>query len=214
MALEQVGIPSLAAVTEEGPKYLLLVTDGEPDRCDDGDPACPRDDVIAAVQSAHAQGIGLFVFGLGPDVYAQHLQDVANAGAGLPVARPSENTMYACFGGDWANAKGTYADAGGDAPYFTPAPTDAAALEAELLAAISGVKSCVFDLEGKIEVDIDQASQGEVYIDGESIPYDPDNGWYMSSPTELTLAGEACDKLKAATRGISFDFPCDIFVPK
>ena len=27
-------------------------------------------------------------------------------------------------------------------------------------------------------------------------------------------AGAACDKLKAAEQGISFDFPCDILVPE
>ena len=86
-------------------KYLLFVTDGEPDRCDGGTPERARDDVIGAVQGARTQGIGTLLFGLGSGVFAQHLQDVANAGAGAPVGRPCDNAYDACFGGSWANAE-------------------------------------------------------------------------------------------------------------
>src|SRR5262249_40564737 len=78
MTMNQNAIPKLASVQEPGGKYIVFVTDGEPDRCDDGTPECARDDVVAAVQSAYSMGISTLVFGLGPDAYAQHLQDVAN----------------------------------------------------------------------------------------------------------------------------------------
>lgn len=214
LVLNETVIPELMSFAEPGPKYILFVTDGEPDRCDDGMPECARDDVIGAVQSAHALGIGTLVFGLGPNTFAQHLQDIANAGAGAQVQFPSDNALNGCFGGNWANAQGQYSAAGDTTPYFTPDPTDAEALEAELTTALAGTRSCTFDLQGKIEVDVANASLGHVTIDGEAIPYDMTDGWYMASPTELVLAGAACEKLKAAEQGISFDFPCDILIPE
>ncbi|APR83107.1 putative secreted protein [Minicystis rosea] len=214
MTIQTVAVPKLVAVTDPGDKYLLFVTDGEPDRCDDGTPECARDDVIGAVQAARQQGIGTLVFGLGSGVFAQHLQDVANAGAGAPVASPGDNALYACFSGNWANAKGTYAASGGTTKYYTPNPTDSAALETALSAAVAGTKSCTFDLQGKIEVDLAHADQGKVLIDGTEVPYDGTNGWSMAGPTTLVLAGAACEKLKGATQGISFDFPCEILLPK
>ncbi|WP_437971034.1 vWA domain-containing protein [Sorangium sp. So ce260] len=207
MTFNETVIPDLVAFGEPGPKYILFVTDGEPDRCDDGPSVCARDDVVGAVQSAYAQGIGTFVFGLGDGDFAEHLQDVANAGAGQPVRRP-QNTTQECFTG-----AGTYADAGGEAMYYTPDPTNATALENELNAAISGAQSCTFDLQGSIEVDLAHASEGLVLIDGTPVPYDEQNGWYMESPTQLVLAGDACEQLKSATQGISFDFPCEIIDP-
>ncbi|XXY48729.1 vWA domain-containing protein [Sorangium sp. So ce269] len=207
MTFNETVIPDLVAFGEPGPKYILFVTDGEPDRCDDGPAECSRDDVVGAVQSAYDQGIGTFVFGLGDGAFAEHLQDLANAGAGQPVRRP-QNTGQACFTG-----AGTYADVGGTAMYYTPDPTNATALENELNAAISGAKSCTFDLQGSIAVDLAQASEGQVLIDGVPVPYDAQNGWTMESPTQLVLVGDACEQLKTATQGISFDFPCDIIDP-
>ena len=214
MVLVATAVPKLLGDTDPGAKYILFVTDGEPDRCDDSFAPCPRDDVVGAVQDAYAKGIGTLVFGLGLEANAQHLQDVANAGAGAPVMSPGDTALNACFAGNWANAKGTYAAAGGTTKYYTPDPTDAMALETALNAAVTGAKSCTFDLEGKIEVDLSHASEGKVYIDGEPVPYDSADGWSMSSPTQLVLNGEACAKLKAAMEGISFDFPCEIIEPK
>ncbi|KYG04961.1 hypothetical protein BE21_43665 [Sorangium cellulosum] len=207
MTFNETIIPDLLAFGEPGPKYILFVTDGEPDRCDDGPSVCARDDVVGAVQSAYEQGIGTFVFGLGDGDFAEHLQDLANAGAGQPVRRP-QNTTQSCFTG-----AGTYADVGGTAMYYTPDPTNANALENELNAAISGAKSCTFDLQGSIAVDLDHASEGQVLIDGVPVPYDAQNGWTMESPTQLVLVGDACEQLKAATQGISFNFPCEIIDP-
>src|SRR5262249_33760763 len=101
LTINEKAVPKLSSVQDPGGKYIVFVTDGEPDRCDDGTPECARDDVVRAVQAAHAKGITTLVFGLGPQTYAQHLQDVANAGAGQPVGFPADNAKFACFGGDW-----------------------------------------------------------------------------------------------------------------
>ncbi|WP_437718112.1 vWA domain-containing protein [Sorangium sp. So ce448] len=208
MTFNETVVPELLAFPEPGPRYILFVTDGEPDRCDDVLAVCARDDVVGAVQDAYDKGIGTFVFGLGSGALAQHLQDVANAGAGQPVRRPQNGTNEDCFAG-----AGTYADAGGTATYYTPDPTDASSLEDELDAAIAGVKSCTFDLQGSIEVDLRNASLGQVLLDGTPVPYDAQNGWTMESATQLTLVGDACEQLKDAQE-ISFDFPCEILVPQ
>jgi Mg-chelatase subunit ChlD len=214
MTIHTKAIPMLSNVMDPGGKYIVFVTDGEPDRCDDGIAECARDDVVGAVQDARKQGITTLVFGLGPATYKQHLQDVANAGAGEPVQSPGDTALYACFGGDWKNAKGAYSATGGAAKYYTPDPSDEAALETQLSLAIDGAKSCTFDLQGKIQVDLANASEGKVLIDGVPIPYDDMNGWHMLDATTLTLSGAACEALKKATKGISFDFPCDVIVPQ
>jgi len=41
----------LRAETGPGEKYILFVTDGEPDYCDDPNPICPVDSVVAALQA-------------------------------------------------------------------------------------------------------------------------------------------------------------------
>ncbi|AUX42216.1 hypothetical protein SOCE26_036430 [Sorangium cellulosum] len=205
-------IPALLEFPEPGPKYILFVTDGEPDRCDDGPAVCARDDVVAAVQSAYAQGIGTWVFGLGEGSFAEHLQDVANAGAGQPVREPRDGTQNSCYLG-----AGTYAATGGTATFYTPEATNAAALEAELNAAISGAQSCTFDLQGEIEVDLDDpllGEPGQVKIDGQDVAYGMESGWYMASPTQLVLVGAACEQLKSATQGIEFNFPCELTIAR
>ncbi len=215
MVINEKVIPDLLAFKEPGKKYILFVTDGEPDRCDDGDPVCARDDVVGAVQAAYNQSIGTFVFGLQANAaLGQHLQDVANAGAGQPVLSPGDALKYSCLGGDETKAKGKYAAAGGTTKFFTPDATDATALENALSAAVAGAQSCTFDLQGKIEVDLANAGLGHVLIDGAAVPYDAQNGWQMTSPTQLELVGDACSQLKNATKGISFDFPCDIIIAK
>ena len=84
----------LAAFKEPGPKYILLVTDGLPDTCEDPDAnavdAAPARQVVAnqasvkATQDAYAQGVGLIIMGVSNDIAPDHLQQMANAGAGKP----------------------------------------------------------------------------------------------------------------------------------
>lgn len=98
----------LMADTTPGEKYILFVTDGEPDYCGDGNQLCAPDGVVGQLQTLKAAGITTIVFGimataiqtLAPGV----LQAFANAGAGestLPPLRgtnPSINDFYdQCF---------------------------------------------------------------------------------------------------------------------
>ncbi|MES1183888.1 MAG: vWA domain-containing protein, partial [Myxococcales bacterium] len=141
----------LAGDTTPGDKYILFVTDGEQDYCNDGDFACPTDSVVYHLQQIAAKGVKTFVFGLpmkSDDTqqqarYPAVLQAFADAGMGVavaPVLPPGGtaplNIYYNCQGvPDWAaevtaagvpamSPLGNYAAASGGAKVFTPDATN------------------------------------------------------------------------------------------
>jgi uncharacterized protein YegL len=188
----------------ERPKYIVLVTDGEPDFCDDPNVTCSRDHVVAAVQDAFAKGIGTFVFSIGGDVDRMHLGDVANAGVGEPVEDRQMAVMYQC-----QDRRGMYSATSGSAPFFEPDVNDQQALVAALSGAIAGVRSCTFDLQGEVKIDLALADQGLVTIDGEPVAYGAPDGFQMNSPTQLELFGASCKRLRQPeTLRVAIDFPC------
>lgn len=188
----------------KNPKFVVLVTDGEPDFCDDPNVTCSRDAVVAAVQSAFGQGVSTFIFSVGGEVSRSHLGDVANAGVGLAVEDHQMAVHYQC-----PSSTATYSMAGEQAPYFEPDVQDRNALVSALSGAIAGVRSCIFDLQGKVKIDLTFADQGEVSIDGARIPYGGTDGYRMNTETQLELLGSACTRLrKPETQRVSIDFPC------
>ena len=90
-----------------GDKYILFVTDGEPDYCDNGNPICPPDSVVGLLQElasgVDASGVAqppikTLVFGITSptaSIREDVLQAFANAGAGLPVLGLSQNANQA-----------------------------------------------------------------------------------------------------------------------
>jgi hypothetical protein len=224
----------LATSPVDGDKYILFVTDGEPDFCDDGDADCPLDDVVYSLQSLKAAGTSTIVFGLqNSNVPAMTLQSFANAGAGQPVALPfqgdAQSVYYACQGvPGWVAERtaanksgmdilGTYAaaSAGGTAKYYQPDPAEQDALTTQLRSVLSGVKSCTFDLGGQISVNLSLLDEASVAIDGTAVPLSMTDGWNMVNNSQLQLVGSACDTWrKPETTKIDFNFPCDIIVPK
>lgn len=231
---------TLAADTTDGPKYILFVTDGEPDYCGDGNPLCPVDGVVYQLQQLHAEGIQTFVFGIQTSETAvpeSTLQAWANAGAGQPVGYLDRSgtpiapidIFNQCFHGGDTNAAGwkedyatsgrpmneplgMYGATGGNAPVFKPDPGDQTALAQQIRRVVSNVKSCTFDLQGQIEVDLGRAGEGSVRIDGSSVPFEATNGWRMLTTTQLQLEGTACQTWRDTGTNIKFDFPCEIIV--
>jgi hypothetical protein len=133
----------------------VLVTDGESSTCETTDPQCGSDESIKAVQDARALGITTFVIGIGDPAEpgggcdkswgrcgADFMQDMANAGEGLPVHAPPEELKYqACtpthtLAASYAAAS----DAPGTATYY--AAKDAADLDAAFRAVLSSVLTC------------------------------------------------------------------------
>lgn len=218
----QQALPVLLADPSPGEKVMLLVTDGDPDFCNDPDRICAMDAVIGAVQAAYAQGVTTTVFGLRrAELSEQHLRDVANAGSGQPVALPpgvnsEEDLRNRCRDNPPGSPTGTYAATGGNAEYFQANGTDQVALGAALDAVIYGIRSCIFDLGGAVEINPERVGGARITIDaGAPLVYGDPNGWQLRTETQVELLGSACQQLKnPATGGIKFDFPCDIFLPR
>jgi len=231
----------LLADTTPGSKFIVFVTDGQPDYCDDSNVLCAPDSVIGGLQALYTKGITTIIIGLQSklnNLPAGTLQAYANAGAGEPAVMPLPQ------GGDmnsiWDQCQniapwladltttgktqvrgatvGTYAPAAGPTKPYTPDAADQAMLATQLMQALSGVKSCSFDLGSingqTIKVDLNQLATAHVCLGktcpgGGELPQDAANGWSMSSATELTLNGTACTSWrKPGTNDISFDFPC------
>jgi len=227
----------------DGDKYVLFVTDGEPDFCDNGDSKCAMDAVVAGVQKLASAGIHTLVFGIGSSIIEDSgafLQALANAGASLPPATPfgaqskQQDVCYACKGvapwvAQWpggalpdancmtvgSQTLGAYGTAAKNATVYHPDAANEAALTAQIASVVSGIKSCTFDLGGDISVDLALLDQASVSIEGQRLPLAQDNGWRMNSPTQVELVGSACETWNdPKNTHIDFNFPCDIIVVK
>ncbi|HLV19417.1 MAG TPA: vWA domain-containing protein [Polyangiaceae bacterium] len=131
---EKSDTPTAAAIAEAhaalgpvpGPRYIVLITDNQPDTCEMPDPSCGHDATFAELQAAHESGITTFVVGVGndwddsPEDFQRFLADAANAGGGQPVQEPSDGYLAECG----ATLSATYAESGGSAsPYQVPGVT-------------------------------------------------------------------------------------------
>jgi hypothetical protein len=224
----------------DGDKYILFVTDGEPDFCDDGDKVCPVDDVVSHLQALKTQGINTIVFGLKSsqsDISDATLQAFANAGAGQPVGSPFGTTTlqdvcYSCQGAngwkaDWMGSGrtmdcqtvgkqvlGTYADAAGTATVYRPDAANQKALTDQIAGAVQGIKSCTFDLSD-FTVNLELLNMASVSVQGQVVPLSMTNGWRMNTTSQLELVGDACTNWKLPqNNNIAFNFPCELLIPK
>jgi hypothetical protein len=230
----------LAADTAPGDKYILFLTDGQPDYCDDSNTLCAPDSVVGALQALKAKNITTIIMGLQTpdfDLAPGVLQAYANAGAGEPtmppVSKAQDNFAFydQCLGiAGWAadltaSGKtsergvtiGTYDTTSGPTKPYTPDVGDQTMLTMQLSAALSGVKSCSFDLSNvngqSIKVDLNQLAEASVSIMGTKLPQDMTNGWSMSSASQLVLNGTACDTWRMPDNNdIAFNFPCKTII--
>ena len=220
----------LVAFPQSGPKYILLVTDGNPDRCSEPDPQCGQDDAIAAVQAAYAAGITTYVVGIGEVLASNdengcwgrcgplHLQDLANAGLGLPVVRNTDpNYLNNCFNGARRGANGqqlyvaSYADdpgLAGSAPFF--APTGRAALRDTISSILSGVRSCSFTLTQQVRAG--KEDTGNVLLDGAALVYGDPNGWLLANGTDVQLQGTVCTQLQHDVESVEIFVPFEAYI--
>lgn len=236
----EVATKQLMADTTVGDKYIIFLTDGQPDYCDDSNSLCAPDSVVYRLQTAFAAGIKTIVFGVQTplfDLAPGVLQAFANAGAGEPTLAPLKmggtvNDLYdqcnvvAPWAADLvATGKtnergatlGTYSTTMGPTKPYTPSAANQNELVSQLSAAISGVKSCTFDLgniDGKsIKVDRTMLGSAHIQIMGKDVPLDDTNGWRLNTDTQLELVGKACDTWRAPeSKTIDFMFPCESFI--
>ena len=235
---------ALTADTDPGPKYIIFLTDGQPDYCDDSLPICAIDSIVYHLQVAQMAGVNTIVFGILSTQYdlpANTLQAFANAGAGEPTIAPvaasqDVNAFYdQCGNGNVAGwladltaagkpktrgtSLGTYMSTMGPTKPYQPSASNESQLVTQLSAALSGVKSCSFDLSdvgGKsIKVDTTKLASAQVKIQGTAIPLDATNGWNVdtSAPSTLVLSGTACKTWQTPNNNdISFAFPCSTII--
>jgi von Willebrand factor type A domain-containing protein len=171
----------LEAFDADGPKSIILATDGDPDTCADPDANDSEDSKalsVAAVTAARAKGIATYVISVGDEATASHLKALAVAGAG------------------------------GDAKAEAYTALDTAALEAAFNQIIGTVPTCDFKLDGTVEPA--DASRGKVLLDGRALAYGDPDGWLMPDESTVRLQGRACDAVQADASGIAMSFPCDV----
>ncbi|HKO53860.1 MAG TPA: vWA domain-containing protein [Polyangiaceae bacterium] len=229
--------------TPDGPKFILLVTDGNPDTCWAKNPQCGQDAAIKSAQAAYAQGIATYVLGIGSvlstDAAAQgcqtgrcgldYLQDMANAGTGLPVepyADTDQQYEYsACIGRTpTKKVAATYAatGGGGKAPYWTVngsgTTSDVAPLIDEIKKALVQTRSCTFAMTATLPTGMTtgvkittNAEKGMFSYNGAPLAFGDANGWTLNADqTGITLAGTACDSWKTAGGTLTGAFPCEV----
>ena len=214
-----------------GKKYILLVTDGNPNTCQKTDPQCGQDFAIKAAQDAFTQGIGLFILGIG-DIVAQpnngcptsarcgldHLQDMANAGVGAPVQPApscddptSTSCQYKYSGCNPDNTLvATYTPSAPDVGVPYHVDTAAADAQTKLTAALSELLSdainCTVSMDAMVTGD---ASLGIVTVGGAAEKYNDANGWALdTAATSVVLQGTACTSFRSG-QDLSITFPCD-----
>ena len=215
-----------------GKKYILLVTDGNPNTCQVTDPQCGQDLSIKATQDAFAAGIDLFVLGLG-DIVKQpnngcpsaarcgllHLQDLANAGVGAGVhptpgcddwrASGCTFTHEACNQDQMLLA--TYTPDAPDVGMPFAVDTTGTNATAELVAAFSmllnAAVSCTVDMDAIVSGD---PSLGDVELAGQRLTYNDPDGWVLEANSySVTLQGSACAAFRSGGKNLGITFPCD-----
>jgi len=226
------GTAALKALPGTGPKYLLVVTDGDPDTCINFDPQCGQDLAIGAAQDAFDIGIQTFVIGISDDVDNAFLDDLAHAGQGLPVAPPLSEDLF-CIQkepkpgtvfdyNEWRpSANGDYgADGMKYAEQLFFKPTDVETFTKQIKQVVNGVRSCEFAMDTAVVRA--QAGKGGVRLDlstgtMSTLVHDDPNGWSLAADNDFTvvLNGTACEQLKSdSTPGVKIEFPCEVRVPR
>jgi len=199
-SLAAVGAALKADTSSQGDKYIIFITDGQPDYCDDSNSLCAPDSVIMHLQQNKADGITTIVLGIQTTLF--------DLGTGILQAYARGTTL------------GNYMSAAGPTKPYMPSATDQASLVTQLSMALAGVKSCTFDLTATggtpIKVDVKQLNKATIKIDGATQALDPNsmNGWNMINETTLQLFGSSCDAWRdQSAKTIDFNFPCEIIVP-
>ncbi len=180
-------VKTLLAVTEPGPKVIVLATDGEPDTCavPDGDGAGAREVAVKAAQDAFSAGVFTFYISVGNEISEQHATEMANVGQGYKRDDMTKRFYRANNQQELISAFDTI---------------------------VAGVRSCAFSLDGAVTRG--RESEGVVTLNGSPLTYDDPNGWRMSSPTTVEVLGTSCDTIKNDMNvTLSAHFPCGVVVP-
>jgi hypothetical protein len=180
--------PTLPNNASLGSQLIVLATDGDPNGCTldalGQSAAGFFEQTVAAAGKASAKNLELVVVGLGRDATAQHLQEVANVGAGLD----------------------RFADPG--ATVHSPDP---ASLHGALGGVARAILGCELLLASVVKPD--RVCDGSVTLSGAALECEGPDG-YSIREASLTLRGRACDELSAEPEpAVVVDLPCDSVEP-
>lgn len=182
-SLEAVAL-ELAAFSEEGPKGIVLATDGEPDTCAQPNPQNGQETSLLAAEAAFAAGIQTFIISVGGEVSDHHLQQMANVGVG----RERNDTN--------------------PAPFYRA--LDAEELIGAFNTIVGSFVECRFSIDGVVE--LADACEGTVTLDGEDLVCGED--WEVTDSSTLELFGEACERLQDGSQHeVDAQWPCDVVSP-
>lgn len=169
----------LAAFPEDGPKGIVLATDGEPDTCAQPNPQNGQQESLDAAEQAFDLGITTFIISVGNEVGANHLQEMANVGVGKPPDDPMP------------------------APYYQA--LDAQQLVDAFDEIIGSFVSCELLVDGI--VDLGQACDGTVLLDGVELECGVD--YELPDQSTLVLLGDACTTLQdGGNHSVDASWPC------
>jgi len=161
------------------PPAIVLATDGLPNTCTNGnDTTTGKMLSVAAAKAAYSAGIRLFILGVGTGIADQHLQDMANAGAGVQTGQP--NAPY----------------------YLANSPQQLTDAFAQI---IGGVVSCDLMISGN--VDPATAQDGTVTLNGMMLIYGTDWTLVNGNTIELLGAACTTFK-NSANPVVDAAFPC------
>jgi len=168
----------LAGVQAEGPKVIVLATDGEPDTCAAPNPQNGQPESIAGAQYAHGLGIETYVVSVGSDTSESHLQQLANAGRGLS---PDGTT---------------------NVPYFQALDGD------DLYGAFGKIASNVIGCEFELDAEIDPGVEcfGTVEVDG--APMTCGDDFEVEGKTLRLLNDACIMLTDGDAHQVTADFPC------
>lgn len=183
----QAALMTLQADRWEGDKILLLATDGEPDTCavpnpmTDEEISMARGMAVTAVEDAYAADVRTFVVSVGTEIAEEHLQDLANAGAGNMEGDPPA-TFYTAL--------------------------DQASLAQAFQDIIAGVRDCNLDLPKPLMEEV--APSCTVTVNDTEIPYEDPNGWVLDGENAIELQGDACNAIQEGVVAIGMTCTCEV----
>ncbi|MCA9695148.1 MAG: VWA domain-containing protein, partial [Myxococcales bacterium] len=174
-------VPDLQAMPSDGPRIIVLATDGEPDTCEEPDPQNGQQFSVDAAAASFQAGIPVFIISVGNDVSDQHLQDMANAGAGVMGNNP-------------------------DAPFYKA--NNQQGLVDAFDQIINGVRDCTLQLDAEIPEGME--GECEVSINGSTVPHGGMNGWSSSGAMEIELQGSACEAIQEGDIDVQITCSCNV----
>jgi hypothetical protein len=173
--------------SDQGPQIVVLATDGEPNSCGDAETNY-QPSIDAAMFGDTLAGVTTYVITLADAMgeFHDHLQQLANIGAGQP------------------------ATGGMQAQLYEPTTPDQLAATLEML--IGEAVGCELTLNGEIQTNA--ACQGTVSLNGVPLGCEDPNGWRALDSRTIQLQGTACEEFKNnASASLVADFDCEVFTP-